>query len=276
MLADGARGFAASPSGASTGAREALELRDGDAAAMSARASQGGGQRQRRTAAALWWACAAEDQARAGPPDDRTRRHADQGAARRQRDPRRFAGRWRRPRPRQPASRCTAISAGTRSPRAAGADDEHHQRRRACRQQRRHAGVHDRADRRADVFARRCAGASRSSTRSRACCKSRGLATAVGDEGGFAPDLPSNEAAIEVILAAIEQAGFKAGHGHRARARRGELRVPQGRRLRTRLRRQAIRFGAVRRLPGALGRRLSDRHDRGRHGRGRLGRLGSC
>jgi enolase len=39
----------------------------------------------------------------------------------------------------------------------------------------------------------------------------RGLSTAVGDEGGFAPDLPSNEAAIEVILEAIAKAGFKAG-----------------------------------------------------------------
>jgi enolase len=39
----------------------------------------------------------------------------------------------------------------------------------------------------------------------------RGLNTAVGDEGGFAPDLPSNEAAIEVILEAIGKAGFKAG-----------------------------------------------------------------
>ena len=39
----------------------------------------------------------------------------------------------------------------------------------------------------------------------------RGLNTAVGDEGGFAPDLPSNEAAIEVILEAIETAGFRAG-----------------------------------------------------------------
>jgi enolase len=39
----------------------------------------------------------------------------------------------------------------------------------------------------------------------------RGLNTAVGDEGGFAPDLPSNEAAIEVILEAIEKAGYKAG-----------------------------------------------------------------
>jgi enolase len=41
--------------------------------------------------------------------------------------------------------------------------------------------------------------------------KGRGLNTAVGDEGGFAPDLPSNEAAIEVILEAIGKAGFAAG-----------------------------------------------------------------
>jgi enolase len=37
------------------------------------------------------------------------------------------------------------------------------------------------------------------------------LSTAVGDEGGFAPDLKSNEEAIEVILAAIDKAGYKAG-----------------------------------------------------------------
>ncbi|MBK1646267.1 phosphopyruvate hydratase [Thiocapsa imhoffii] len=41
--------------------------------------------------------------------------------------------------------------------------------------------------------------------------RGRGFATAVGDEGGFAPDLSSNEAAIEVILEAIEKAGFKVG-----------------------------------------------------------------
>ncbi|RLK50702.1 enolase [Alkalispirillum mobile] len=41
--------------------------------------------------------------------------------------------------------------------------------------------------------------------------KARGLNTAVGDEGGFAPDLPSNEAALEVILEAIDKAGYKAG-----------------------------------------------------------------
>ena len=41
--------------------------------------------------------------------------------------------------------------------------------------------------------------------------KERGLNTAVGDEGGFAPDLSSNEAAIEVILEAIANAGYEAG-----------------------------------------------------------------
>ena len=39
----------------------------------------------------------------------------------------------------------------------------------------------------------------------------RGLSTAVGDEGGFAPDLPSNEAALGTILQAIEAAGYRAG-----------------------------------------------------------------
>jgi enolase len=39
----------------------------------------------------------------------------------------------------------------------------------------------------------------------------RGMNTAIGDEGGFAPDLPSNEAAIEVILEAIDKAGYAAG-----------------------------------------------------------------
>lgn len=41
--------------------------------------------------------------------------------------------------------------------------------------------------------------------------KGRGLSTAVGDEGGFAPDLESDEAAIECILEAVEKAGYKPG-----------------------------------------------------------------
>jgi enolase len=41
--------------------------------------------------------------------------------------------------------------------------------------------------------------------------KSRGLATGVGDEGGFAPNLKSNEDALETIIQAIEQAGYRPG-----------------------------------------------------------------
>jgi enolase len=45
----------------------------------------------------------------------------------------------------------------------------------------------------------------------RSVLSAKGMNTAVGDEGGFAPDLSSNEEAIEVILEAIEKAGYKAG-----------------------------------------------------------------
>jgi len=45
----------------------------------------------------------------------------------------------------------------------------------------------------------------------KAVLKDKGLNTAVGDEGGFAPDLPSNQAALDIIMVAIESAGFKPG-----------------------------------------------------------------
>ncbi len=45
----------------------------------------------------------------------------------------------------------------------------------------------------------------------KAVLRERGLSTAVGDEGGFAPDLESNEAAIQIILEAIGRAGYRAG-----------------------------------------------------------------
>jgi len=45
----------------------------------------------------------------------------------------------------------------------------------------------------------------------KAILKSKGLSTAVGDEGGFSPSLNSHEEALELILQAIEKAGYKAG-----------------------------------------------------------------
>ncbi len=41
--------------------------------------------------------------------------------------------------------------------------------------------------------------------------KNKGLSTAVGDEGGFAPDLKSNDEAVEMVLAGIKKAGYRAG-----------------------------------------------------------------
>jgi enolase len=41
--------------------------------------------------------------------------------------------------------------------------------------------------------------------------KDKGFSTAVGDEGGFAPDLKSNEQAVEMVLEAVKKAGYKAG-----------------------------------------------------------------
>lgn len=46
----------------------------------------------------------------------------------------------------------------------------------------------------------------------KAVLKAKGMSTNVGDEGGFAPNLGSNQEAIEVVLQAIEKAGFKPGH----------------------------------------------------------------
>jgi len=45
----------------------------------------------------------------------------------------------------------------------------------------------------------------------KAILRERGLSTAVGDEGGFAPDLASNEAALELLIAAIQAAGYRPG-----------------------------------------------------------------
>ena len=45
----------------------------------------------------------------------------------------------------------------------------------------------------------------------KAVCKERGLNTAVGDEGGFAPDLRSNEEAVELLLSAVEATGLQPG-----------------------------------------------------------------
>ena len=209
VLSDGARGFAASPSGASTGSREAIELRDGDlkrylgkgvlkavghvngelARLLVGQASQdqaaldermiqldGTPTKARLGANAILAVSLALAKAAAASAGQPLYRHLGQGSH-----------------PRLPLPMMNIINGGAH------------------------------ADNNVDMqeFMILPVGAPRFSEAMRwgvevfhalkALLKSRRLSTAVGDEGGFAPDLPSNEAAIEVILAAIEKAGFKPG-----------------------------------------------------------------
>ena len=62
-----------------------------------------------------------------------------------------------------------------------------------------------------DSFRRGSAPAPRSTTSLKSVLKKKGLVTAVGDEGGFAPNLESNREALDLLVAAIEQAGYKPG-----------------------------------------------------------------
>ena len=65
----------------------------------------------------------------------------------------------------------------------------------------------------------------------KAALKKAGHNTNVGDEGGFAPNLPSAEAALDFCVKAIESGGLQARRRHRARPRPRRDRVLQGRRL---------------------------------------------
>ena len=109
--------------------------------------------------------------------------------------------------------------------------------------------------------------------------RDRGLNTALGDEGGFAPNLPSNEEAVKLLLAAIEAAGYRPGDGHRARARhRVDGVLHAGRRTargRYTLAGEGKEYDVAEwtDVLAELLRPLPDRLDRGRHGRGRLGRV---
>ena len=101
----------------------------------------------------------------------------------------------------------------------------------------------------------------------------RGLGGGVGDEGGFAPNLESNEAALEVLVAGIEAAGYTPGDDLAIALDPATSEIfydgayvleHEGRTLSRR------RAG---RLLGRPRRPLPDPLDRGRHGRGGLGRL---
>ena len=113
-----------------------------------------------------------------------------------------------------------------RGDRAAGTDAECDQRRRACAELDRPPGVHAGAGRRRIVRGGD-ADAAEVYHALRGLLHERGLATGVGDEGGFAPDLPSSEAAIQAILEAADRAGHSTACC--ARSRPGRQRPLPGR-----------------------------------------------
>ena len=234
-LDDGTIARAAVPSGASTGAFEAVERRDGDKGRYLGKGVEKAvdavldeiGPKLRRLR-----------RQRAAPRSTRAMLDLDgtdnKAQARRQRHPRRLARRGQgRRRVRRPAA--VPLRRRPQRARAAGADDEHPQRRRARRLQRRHPGVHDRARSAPSPSARRCAGAPRSTTRSRACSRSKGLATGLGDEGGFAPNLRVQPRRARPHPRGHREGRLHARHADRPRPRRRRQRVPRrGRRLRLR------------------------------------------
>ena len=271
-LRSGAIGRAAVPSGASTGEFEATELRDGGDACGRQGRHPGGRERQRRDRRRGRTASTPTTRP-ARPHAHRARRDAEQVPPRRQRDPRRVAGgRARGGRGGGPAA--VALPRRRGGARPAGADDERAQRRRARRQQGRLPGVHDRPGRRADLLARRCGSAPRSSTRSRRRCTTRAWAPPVGDEGGFAPDLGLQRGgAAGPRRAASRRRATRPARTSRSRSTRPSSEIYEDGTLRARARGpHAVRRRAGR-LLGRPQQPLPDRLDRGRHGRGGLGRL---
>jgi len=210
VLADGAEGFAATPSGASTGSREALELRDGDKRRYFGKGVQKAVQHVNVDIARALNGLDAADQA-----------EVDACLIRLDGTPEKS---------RLGANALLAVSLASAKAAAASAGLPLYRSVGAGRTENRlplpmmnivNGGAH--ADNSVDMqeFMILPVGAPSFSEALRwgaevfhtlkGVLKARGLATAVGDEGGFAPDLASNEHALEVIMQAIEAAGFRPG-----------------------------------------------------------------
>ena len=101
----------------------------------------------------------------------------------------------------------------------------------------------------------------------------RGLATAVGDEGGFAPDLESNEAALQALVEGIEAAGYRPGDDVAIALDPATSEIFEGGAYVLEHEGRTLSSERDGRLLGGHGLALPDPLDRGRHGRGGLGRL---
>ena len=210
VLANGARGFAASPSGASTGSREALELRDGDKARYFGKGVRNAVANVNGELRAALLGKDADDQAAV----DQIMIDLDGTATK----------------SRLGANAILAVSLASAKAAAVSADLPLYRHLRMAGSPLQlpvpmmnivNGGAHASNNVDMQEFMILPVGAPSFSEALRwgaevfhslkSILKARGLSTAVGDEGGFAPDLASNEAALEVILASIEQAGYKAG-----------------------------------------------------------------
>ncbi len=107
----------------------------------------------------------------------------------------------------------------------------------------------------------------------RAVLSGRHLGTGIGDEGGYAPSLSSNREAVEVVLQAIERAGYRPGTGRGDCPRRRRERARHRRRLPAGARGRHPEWRATGRPVRSTVHGLPDRLDRGWPRRRRLGRL---
>ena len=103
--------------------------------------------------------------------------------------------------------------------------------------------------------------------------KGKKLNTAVGDEGGFAPDLPNNASAIDLILEATEKAGYKAGEQVWIAMDVAATELYDAKTKKYTIDGKAIDAAAMVDLLAELGRKVPDLLDRRRLQRRRLGRL---
>ncbi len=210
VLSDGSAGFGASPSGASTGSREALELRDGDPKRYLGKGVTKAVARVNREIAQSLVGRDADDQ------DSLDHRMIELDGT--------------PTKSRLGANAILAVSIAVAKAAAESAGIPLYRRIAGTRSPRMpvpmmnivNGGAH--ADNNVDMqeFMILPVGAESFSEALRwgvevfhtlkGVLKSRRMATAVGDEGGFAPDLPSNEAALEVIMQSIEKAGYRPGH----------------------------------------------------------------
>ncbi|MGO4306904.1 phosphopyruvate hydratase [Cupriavidus sp. RAF12] len=210
VLSDGAQGFAAAPSGASTGIREALELRDGDRQRYFGKGVRKAVEHINVDIARTLQGMAAGNQAdidhcmiRLDGTAEKSRLGANALLA-----------------VSLANARAAATSAGLPLYRAIGGRDRG-TRLPLPMMNIINGGAH--ADNNVDMqefmilpmgapsFSESLRWGAEVFHTLRAVLKKRRMSTAVGDEGGFAPDLKSNEQALEIIMIAIEAAGFKAG-----------------------------------------------------------------